>query len=143
MLERDEYNALSLKPDAGLKSLWCDADIGATLKSAQAKEVLKVCSVGERCQIEGAFTGHGVFYWVRISRVISLRTPPGRAVDAEFIFSGEDVKSGLNPENSVRLSDEFSMVAIKGHFRGYRVELEICEGAPCYRGERRKWRDRD
>ena len=23
------------------------------------------------------------------------------------------------------------MVAIKGHFRGYRVELEICEGAPC------------
>ena len=41
---------------------------------------------------------------------------------AEFIFSGEDVVSTRYPENSIRLSGEFSVVAIKRRFAQYCVE---------------------
>jgi hypothetical protein len=62
-----------LKPDAGSKSLWCDAIIGFEERSSFAQRVLKTCMIGSRCHIEGSFKGHGVFYWTQISSIKLLR----------------------------------------------------------------------
>jgi hypothetical protein len=62
-----------LQPDAGTKSPWCPAYIGDDEKSALAKRVLKTCAVGSHCHIEGSFSGHGIFYWMKISSVSLLK----------------------------------------------------------------------
>jgi hypothetical protein len=59
--------------DPDSKSLWCAASIGEDEKSALVKRVLKTCAIGSHCQIEGSFTGHGLFYWTQISSVSLLR----------------------------------------------------------------------
>jgi hypothetical protein len=53
-------------------SLWCDATIPEFLMA----KVLKVCAVGDRCQIKGEFRGHGTFGWTRISSVKKLAATP-------------------------------------------------------------------
>jgi len=55
-----------LTPDAG-SGLWCDAYVAEKL----VQRVLKACTVGSRCHIEGSVRGHGVFYWIHISSVTS------------------------------------------------------------------------
>ena len=67
--DADGY-ALVADPDS--KSLWCAAAIGDDKNSPLAKRVLKTCKVGGRCHIEGAFSGHGLFFWTQISTVKSL-----------------------------------------------------------------------
>jgi hypothetical protein len=62
-----------LQPDAGMKSPWCPAYIGDDDKSALAKRVLKTCALGSHCHIEGTFSGHGIFYWAKISSVSLLK----------------------------------------------------------------------
>jgi hypothetical protein len=62
-----------LQPDAGTKSPWCPAYIGDDDKSPLAKRVLKTCAVGSHCHIEGSFSGHGIFYWTKISTVSLLK----------------------------------------------------------------------
>jgi hypothetical protein len=57
-----------LKPDAG-SGLWCDASVAKELVG----RVLKACTVGSRCHIEGAVRGHGAFYWFKISSVTGLK----------------------------------------------------------------------
>jgi hypothetical protein len=68
VLKHNDYGYL-LQADPNSKSMWCDSYIGETDDSALAKRVLKTCSVGSRCHIEGSFVGHGVFYWTRITKV--------------------------------------------------------------------------
>jgi hypothetical protein len=62
-----------LQPDAGAKSPWCPAYIGDDEKSPHAKRVLKTWALGSHCHIEGAFVGHGIFYWTQISSVSLLK----------------------------------------------------------------------
>jgi hypothetical protein len=71
ILTRDE-GGLLLKPGASPKSLWCDAYINDNEVPgipSLARQVLRGCSVGERCHIEGSFEGHGGFYWNQITKV--------------------------------------------------------------------------
>jgi len=68
----DDGYALIADPDS--KSLWCAASIGENEKSPLVKRVLKTCAIGAHCHIEGSFTGHGLFFWTRISAV-ALRKP--------------------------------------------------------------------
>jgi hypothetical protein len=72
ILAHDDEGYL-LQPDAGTKSPWCPAYIGDDDKSALAKRVLKTCAVGSHCHIEGSFSGHGIFYWTKISSVSLLK----------------------------------------------------------------------
>ncbi len=44
---------------------WCDASI----EGALIQRVLKSCTVGQRCHIEGAVVGHGAFSRLRIRTV--------------------------------------------------------------------------
>jgi hypothetical protein len=67
----DDGYMLVADPDS--KSLWCHASIGEDEKSALVKRVLKTCAIGSHCHIEGSFTGHGLFYWTRISSVSLLK----------------------------------------------------------------------
>jgi hypothetical protein len=67
----DDGYMLIADPDS--KSLWCAASIGEDEKSPQVKRVLKTCTIGSHCHIVGSFTGHGLFYWTRISSVSLLK----------------------------------------------------------------------
>jgi hypothetical protein len=67
----DDGYALIADPDS--KSLWCAASIGEDEKSPLVKRVLKTCAIGTHCHIEGSFTGHGLFFWTRISSVALLK----------------------------------------------------------------------
>jgi len=58
-----------LRPDIG-SGLWCDSGIAGKLVS----RVLKACTLGSRCHIKGSVSGHGVFYWLKISLVEALPT---------------------------------------------------------------------
>ena len=71
ILNHDDGYALIADPDS--KSLWCAASIGEDEKSPLVKRVLKTCAVGSHCHIEGSFTGHGLFFWTRISSVAMLK----------------------------------------------------------------------
>jgi hypothetical protein len=66
VLARDE-NGLFLERDPESKSLWCDAYLEKN--SSLESRVLKTCSVGDRCHIDGKFEGQGVFYWNQIRSV--------------------------------------------------------------------------
>ena len=63
-----EKGYIVFKPDAANTSLWCDAEIPETL----LPKLLKVCSIGARCQIGGTFMGHGTFVWDTITSVKKL-----------------------------------------------------------------------
>jgi hypothetical protein len=63
----------TLIADPDSKSLWCAASIGEDARSPLVKRVLKTCAPGSHCHIEGAFTGHGLFFWTRISSVSLLK----------------------------------------------------------------------
>jgi hypothetical protein len=67
----DDGYALIVDPNP--KSLWCAASIGEDEKSPLVKRVLKTCALGSHCHIEGSFTGHGLFFWTRISSVALLK----------------------------------------------------------------------
>jgi hypothetical protein len=71
VLNHDDGYALIA--DADSKSLWCAASIGENEKSPLVKRVLKTCAIGTHCHIEGSFTGHGLFFWTRISSVALLK----------------------------------------------------------------------
>jgi hypothetical protein len=71
VLNHDDGYALIADPDS--KSLWCAASIGEDEKSPLVKRVLKTCAIGSHCHIEGSFTGHGLFFWTRISSVALLK----------------------------------------------------------------------
>jgi hypothetical protein len=63
-----EAGFYELKPDAGAGT-WCDSYVSDGL----VQKVLKACTVGDRCHIEGSVVGHGAFYWTRISSVRKSR----------------------------------------------------------------------
>lgn len=51
--------------------LWCDASLPSNLQS----KILKVCKLGDYCQVTGTFSGRGTFEWTRIYSVRKLPTP--------------------------------------------------------------------
>jgi hypothetical protein len=61
-------NRFDFIPDDNQKSLWC----GAGLNANQERQILKVCKVNTRCQIDGTFSGRGAFHWTKIASVRRL-----------------------------------------------------------------------
>ncbi|QDM28416.1 hypothetical protein FNL56_21585 [Tardiphaga sp. vice304] len=55
-------------------SSWCDASFDFDKSSSLAKQVLATCPIKSRCNVEGLYAGHGMFYWTKI---ISIRKMPG------------------------------------------------------------------
>src|SRR5262249_53601800 len=77
VLARDAYGGYSLDSNTasgrmkdGSQSLWCDADLDNESGNRALDRVLKVCTLGDRCHIEGTFRGHGTFVWVRVTKVM-------------------------------------------------------------------------
>jgi hypothetical protein len=67
----DDGYMLIADPDS--QSLWCAASFGEDEKSPLVMRVWKTCAIGSHCHIEGSFTGHGLFYWTRISSMSLLK----------------------------------------------------------------------
>jgi hypothetical protein len=76
-LKEQDAEGIILKPESlikgvGQKSLWCWAKISDFYYHDDpylAPQVLRVCTLGQRCHIEGSFMGHGEFFWNKITKV--------------------------------------------------------------------------
>jgi hypothetical protein len=64
VLIKKPFNIYGLEPDKDVGP-WCDA----MLTEQQSKSVLEICSIGERCQIEGVVVKWEEPYWVSINVV--------------------------------------------------------------------------
>jgi hypothetical protein len=74
VLVKDEYS-YRLRPDKGmLPWCWCDAD----LWEGKEIQVLKTCSLDDRCEIKGVIKGHGAFVWTKIDSVRKVAPPVPR-----------------------------------------------------------------
>ncbi|SEM72922.1 hypothetical protein [Bradyrhizobium sp. OK095] len=66
----EEQGVLLLTPDQNMLT-WSDADID----DKDRIRVLKVCKLGDRCEIKGTIRGHGTFGWVEINSIVRPVSP--------------------------------------------------------------------